>query len=193
MSDENAKKFFADLERIRPNYAGGGRNAGVQEVVTTIPVRKPRRLEFIRTSRDPAMWRETTVFVDEQDRNETYYVPPEMRGELLGATKDVTLVLTATAQRVVMVWPLTLPMDDGRRNHWTESAREGAERAKDRWIRVVPDMSLGAYQIYQAVGAETPDPTWPEMSPNDVLELAFKGRVIDTPDHPIVRRLRSPT
>jgi hypothetical protein len=31
---------------------------------------------------------------------------------------------------------------------------------------------------------------WPETPFNEVLETAFKGRVIDSEDHPIVRRLR---
>jgi hypothetical protein len=190
MPDDKTKKFFIDLEKIRPT--GGGRGAVVQEVLTTIPVRKPRRLEFIRTSPDPAMWQDTTIFVDETDRSAIFYVPPEIRGEMLGATKDVILVPTITAQRVLMLWPLNLPADDGRHNYWTETALEAAELGKTAWIRVGSDMSLGAYRVFRAEDAETLEPEWPKMPLADLLAVAFNGRVIDTPEHPIIRRLRSP-
>lgn len=193
MADDNTKKFFADLKAIRPSYGGSGKTAGVQEVLTVVPVRKPKRLEFIRTSPDPEMWQETTIFVDEDDRNAIYYVPPEMRGAMLGVTKDVMLVPTVTVQRVVTIWPLNLPMDDGRRNDWTETALEAAKLAKTHWIRVGSDMALGAYRIHKAEGAETPEPEWPGKPLPELLEIAFKGRIVDSADHSIIRRLRSPT
>jgi hypothetical protein len=89
----------------------------------------------------------------------------------------------------VFIWPLALPSEGGRRSDWHETAREAAERAKKAWVRLSADMSLGAYRIYQAEGALS-DPTWPEKSLNELLEIAFKDRIIDREDHPVVRRLR---
>ena len=52
-----------------------------------------------------------------------------------------------------------------------------------------PNMNLGAYDIHMAL-AEFPPPEWPEMPFMNVLEIAFKGRVIGSHDHPVIKRLR---
>ena len=61
--------------------------------------------------------------------------------------------------------------------------------ARGRWIRLVPNMSLGAYEIYEASG-EIPEPEWPELSLQEILQIAFKGRYITQDDHPVIRHLR---
>ena len=66
---------------------------------------------------------------------------------------------------------------------------EGAEMAKDKWVRVQANMSLGAYEVWEATG-ELPDPKWPEQSLDELLRIAFKNTKIDTPDHTILRQLR---
>jgi len=61
--------------------------------------------------------------------------------------------------------------------------------AMERWVRVASDMSVGAYQAYEATG-DLPEPEWPEHSFEEIVTIAFKGKIIDSSDHPIVRRLR---
>jgi hypothetical protein len=51
------------------------------------------------------------------------------------------------------------------------------------------DMSLGAYRIYTAEG-QLSDPVWPDKMLAQLLEIAFKDRVIEREDHPVVKRLR---
>jgi len=50
-------------------------------------------------------------------------------------------------------------------------------------------MSLGAYRIYRAEG-ELSDPVWPDRTLSELLEIAFRDRIISTEDHPVIRRLR---
>lgn len=88
-----------------------------------------------------------------------------------------------------MIWPITLQGDAGTTNPWYETAREAAELAKSSWIRMVADMSLGAYRIYKAEGVLS-DPDWPHRSMNELLEVAFRDKVIDSEEHSLVRRLR---
>jgi hypothetical protein len=59
-----------------------------------------------------------------------------------------------------------------------------------QWVKVVPNMSLGAYEFFVA---ENPlsDPEWPpSVTLHDLLKIAFKDRIINGPDHPVVQRLR---
>ena len=87
---------------------------------------------------------------------------------------------------------ISLPDEGGRRNAWAEAAREAAETGKQKWVRMVADMALGAYRIYLAEG-DLPDPLWPAKTLAELLKLAFKGRIVDSIDHPVVRRLRGLT
>jgi hypothetical protein len=50
-------------------------------------------------------------------------------------------------------------------------------------------MGLGGYRIYQAEGALT-EPEWPDRTLNEILEIAFRDRIVDSEHHPVVRRLR---
>ena len=51
------------------------------------------------------------------------------------------------------------------------------------------DTSLGAYRIYKAQG-DLSEPSWPEQSFGDLLEIAFRECTIDSEKHLVVRRLR---
>jgi hypothetical protein len=57
------------------------------------------------------------------------------------------------------------------------------------WVRLAADMSLGAYRIYQAEG-QLSEPLWPEKTLPELLKLGFKDRIIDSAEHPVVKRLR---
>jgi hypothetical protein len=58
------------------------------------------------------------------------------------------------------------------------------------WIRITANMSLGAYEIFEATSKQIPDPQWPELAFQQILRVAFKDRFITALDHPVLRRLR---
>ena len=60
------------------------------------------------------------------------------------------------------------------------------------WVRVAANMSLGAYEVYEASGS-IPDPEWPDVTFRVLLEIAFKGRFIQSLDHPVIHRLQGET
>jgi len=51
-------------------------------------------------------------------------------------------------------------------------------------------MNLGAYEMYVAENEKIPDPTWPELSFDEIIRIAFRDRLIDSPEHPVIKRLR---
>ena len=51
------------------------------------------------------------------------------------------------------------------------------------------NMSLRAYEIFQAEN-NIPDPQWPEQPFSELIRIAFRDRLINTIDHPAVKRLR---
>ena len=50
-------------------------------------------------------------------------------------------------------------------------------------------MGLGAYEFRAAEGI-TDEPKWPEMSMNEILDIAFEGKILDRLDHFVLQQLR---
>jgi hypothetical protein len=167
--------ILADIEKLRitvdPQFFGA------KEILTHIPVHKPGMAEFVRVNPEPAMTFATVIYVDTDNQRQHYIVAPHKYAELAGETKMVTLMLAMSRQGVLFFWPLIFPNDAHSPNARIETAREGAEIAKRAWIRLKSDMTLGGYRIMQAEG-EIDEPNWPVKPINELLELAFKGRVI---------------
>ncbi len=184
---------FDDLERLRigQDFTELGE---VEHIITHVPVRKPNRHEFIRTHNDESYRLTSTLFIDKEDFSAAYLVPPEMREYLMetGDFKPIQLLTTINRRGDISLWPLAIEDPTGRTNHWADTARSAAAEAQDKWLRVVPDMSSGFYRIYAAQG-DLPPPTWPELSFTQILKMAFDGRIIEGPDHPIIRKLRGLT
>ena len=61
--------------------------------------------------------------------------------------------------------------------------------AMERWVRVKANMSLGAYEIFEAASTIA-DPQWPELTFQEFLRIAFRDRLVDRLDHPVIKRLR---
>ena len=57
------------------------------------------------------------------------------------------------------------------------------------WVRLTANMSLGAYEIFEAEG-KIAEPEWPEYSFLDLLRIGFRDRIISSFDHPVLKRLR---
>jgi hypothetical protein len=161
---------------------------GVKKALLTVPVRKPNRQDFIRVRPGEDYCLETAV-LELKDERESYLVDPGLWAELPGEIVPKVLFTTINRQGVLMLWPVRLPGEDGRHDEWNRSALEAAEMAQSRWVRVAANMSLGAYEVFEATGA-LPDPTWPDLSLHEILKIAFKGRYIAELDHPVIRRLR---
>jgi hypothetical protein len=141
---------------------------------------------------DPVMSLEASIYEDKEER-EVYFVPPPFRHLLVGYLAPVMIVVAINRQGTLFLWPIKLNVDEGMGRGggraWNETSMAGAEMGRTSWVQLFADMSLGAYRIRRAEG-ELPDPTWPSYSLNDLLKIGFKDRIIDYPEHPVVRRLR---
>jgi hypothetical protein len=182
-----ALDIFSDLAALRLSQDFDA-SLGVKRALLTVPVRKPAREWFVRTN--PALRIETCVLELKEDR-ETYLVVPALRSELASESTfgPRALFVAMNRQGVLFVWPIRLPGPDGKIDDWNRSALEAASMAETQWIRVASNMPLGAYDVFIA-SADWPEPSWPDLPLSEILRIAFKGRVIDSLDHPVLKRLR---
>jgi hypothetical protein len=178
---------FANLDELRISQDFGA-SLGVKKALLTVPIKKPSKEWFVRTN--PKLRIETCVLELKEDR-EVYLVAPTLWQELASESTFGPRALYAAMNRqnVLFVWPIRLPGTDGKLDDWNRSALEAASMAESKWVRVASNMALGAYDVFEAT-ADWPEPDWPELTLNEILRIAFKGRVIESLDHPTLRRLR---
>lgn len=186
-SGNGTPDLFANLESLRLSQ-DFGQSLGVKKLLTTVPVRKPAKEWFVRTNASLRI--ETCVLELKEDR-EVYLVDsplwPPLAGEATFGPR--ALFVSMNRQGTMFVWPVRLPGPDGKIDDWNRSALEAATTAETSWVRVSANMALGAYDVAVAT-AELAEPDWPDMPLAEILRIAFKGRVIDALDHPVLRRLR---
>jgi hypothetical protein len=182
-------KFFADLEAVRLSPEDMA-DFSAREILTRIPVRRPKRKEFVRCHPDPTRTVAVSLLFDDGD-GEAYFVAPNMRTALADDSKSTLLQLAMTHDGTLIIWPLTIPNDENPRGRsWHESAMIAKELAKRKWIRVFADRSRDGYRVFEAAG-KLPEPEWPkDKTFNELLEIAFADKIIMSEDHPIVRKLR---
>src|SRR5215510_2349239 len=145
--------------RLNPSFL---ETAGVKKLLTTVPARRPSPQHFVRVHSSPD-YRADFALIDLKEDREDYLVRPEVLPELTGEVVYKTLFTAINRQGIVFLWPVKLPAPDDRKTEWPRSAREAAELAMTRWIRMKANMSLGAYEITLAESVIA-EPVWPDLS-----------------------------
>jgi hypothetical protein len=161
---------------------------GVIKELTTCPVRKPNKQEFVRVHPGEKYKLRASILELKQEK-EFYLVMPGVAAALPGETTLVTLRLTVSRQEAVFLWPIPELRLDGRENAWNPSRRAAAAKAETDWVKVVSNMAQGAYDLFVAPGA-LGSPVWPDKSMRDILSIAFgENFIIRDAGHPIIKRL----
>jgi hypothetical protein len=163
--------------------------AGVKPLLTTVPVRKPTKQEYLRVHPHPDYRADPIAIIELEEDGEAYLVTPNTAIDLQNEVRCVTLFTAINRQGVVFLWPVKIGAGSARILEWYRSAREAAEMCMTGWHRVKANMILGAYEMTPA-GGVIPDPEWPTVSFPELLRIAFRDRFIDRLDHPVVRQLR---
>lgn len=174
-----------DAVRLQQNFGGV---AGVKKVVTIVPVRKPSNQAFVRV-RPGEDWRFQAAILQLKEDGECYLVMPQLYAELAQEVRPKMLYTGVTRDGNLFLWPVNLPGEDGRLDAWSQSAHTAAAMAENRWVRLVANRTVGAYDVMEASNLAE-EPSWPDLTFNEIINLAFKDRLIDSLDHPIVKRLR---
>lgn len=161
---------------------------GLRDVITEVPVRKPSREWFVRVKPGPDE-RFQTMVLQLKEEGEIYLVDPDLWGELADELVPMLFVTAINRQGVVFLWPVRMADPTGRMNSWSLSALRAISVAEGQWVRLTADRSLGGYRVSVAT-ADLPKPTWPEVTLDDLIRIAFEHKRIDQMSHPVVKALR---
>lgn len=175
-----------DLEdlRIPATY---GATLGVKKLLTKVPVGKPKKPQFFRTY-DSAAMTFPAVMLEDKEARENYILVPAVAQELATMALPVQLHVAIDRQNNLFLIPVPLPNESGNRNSWHESLNQAVEHSKQHWIRIAANMAVGGYDVFQAEGA-LPEPDWPSYSINELIQVAFRGKIITNLSHPVVQAL----
>jgi len=181
-----ASNSALDLNSLRlpANY---GATLGVKKLLTNVPVRKPRKTQFFRShpSADMAFG---GMLLQQKEKDESYLVMPDVAQQISELVQAVDLFAAIDRQNNVFLIPVPRPGDSGLRNPWHESLFQAVELAKESWIRINANMQIGGYDVCEAqVSLSQPD--WPEHAMHKLIEVAFRGKIIQSLDHPVVQGL----
>lgn len=181
-----AAAVFADMARLREDEAAP--LVSTEEVLVNVAVRRPKSGEFFRVHPSEEMQMTLGVY-DDRDEQAVYYVLPELRPLLGEQVRQALLVTCVNQAGVLFLWPIKLASDGGGSRGWADSAIRAATLGKTKWVRVIGELKNQAYRVFAALG-ELPEPTWPARSLQELLTLAFEGRIVDHPEHAVVRHLQ---
>jgi len=176
----------ADLKSLRlpTNY---GATLGVKKLLTNVLVGKPKKSQFFRTHPSDDMTFPAMI-LENKDSHETYLVAPEVAQVISELVRPVMLHAAIDRQNNVFLIPVPLPGEDGSRNPWHESLAEAVKHAQSKWIRITANINIGGYDVYEAEG-ELPEPEWPAHDIEELVKVAFRGKIIESLDHPIIQSL----
>lgn len=177
--------------RLPPSFE---QNAGVRKVVTTVPVRKPDKQEWIRVHPGDT-YRGNFATIRLKQEGEYYLVAPAMIESLRPELTFITVYTAINKAGVVFLWPAPLVSDDGRGpgDTWHRSGHEAAAAAMKRLTRVTSNKSLGAYEFsFTDNPIPDNDPVWPDLPFEELLRIGFEkvGRYVATYEHPVIKMLR---
>jgi hypothetical protein len=188
MTDETKtppNPFDPEALRMKGAMATG---VGSEKLLLVMNVKKPSKQAFVRVNDDPAL-RILMALLELKEEQEVYAVTPAVAEQVLGEVKFVELRLAVTQQGTPFFWPVPLPPNDRADNTWNLTARTAAERAETAWVRLTANMSAQCYDVHVAQTAAA-DPVWPDKTLQELLKIAFgNGRLIDSLEHPVIRRL----
>jgi hypothetical protein len=181
-----APALNTDLNSLRlpANY---GATLGVKKLLTNVPVGRPKKSSFFRTHESDDMTFPAMILENKESR-ESYVVVPAVAQEISELVRPVMLHTAIDRQNNVSLIPVPMPGEDGTRNPWHESLAQAVEHAKLKWIRITANMHAGGYDVYEAEG-ELPEPEWPAHDIDALVQVAFRGKIINSLDHPVVQSL----
>ena len=191
VNDHPVGDVFDNLEALRLKQDFN--RVKVKRPFTLCPIRKPRPHEWFQVHPDPAFRFEGRLFKHKEGMSEDWYLPVgadvlvELEGRSLVA---VVIFVWVNRKRDCAIWPIQLGDEEGKINSWHESMHEMfTVHAIGQWARI--ESGDGGYKVETAQNEELPPPEWPQHTLAEILRVAFKGgRVVDSLDHPLIKKLR---
>ena len=184
----SAKTAGVDWESMRLPQDFGDQ-LKTRRIAVSVAVQKPDRDSWVYIHPDP-QWRRIMGLLTDKVNRRIYVATRDIQPEIADDIIPKLLVTYGTRSGGFGLWPIRMPDESGRLDTYNESAHAIVNMHAGKWLRVLLDQSEGAYHIIDDPTCTIPCPKWPEGGINGLLDLAFRGRIINSLEHPAVMALR---
>lgn len=160
---------------------------GAKKYQHIVPFRKPSNDIYIRVNPD-LKWRSPASLHKEAETGDFYFISAEVIPLFNGSVAPYTIYSAITRQGDFLLWPIRIEESLTRQNNWISSGHKIAKQAEDKWLKISSNHKTQSYEAYVAQG-EIPEPIWPEEGFEQMLDRAFKDRMVMDTDHPLIRKI----
>jgi hypothetical protein len=124
--------------------------------------------------------------------NEWYLIDPDILPEiqLESQIRLMTLYVCVTMSYTPFVTCIPQADEMGKINSWHTSGHITMEEAKQCWVRRQADKANSCYLVTKAMNAKLPDPKWPTITLNEIIDRAFDKYYISDINDLVLQRLR---
>jgi hypothetical protein len=145
---------------------------------------------YVRTSTNREHHGVLPIFRDKSGDDSLYLVDESVQ-YLLGNRVRNNHCLTVTKQGSPFLWCSPLEQADGEWNSWHSSAYDMKEIAAETWIKVQSNKQIAGFEPHEiAPHLAADEPKFPDnLKWVDIIALAFRRRLIEKENHPIIRRI----
>lgn len=174
-------------KRASTNPEGGASNDG--KVQTKLEVKTPNKKWWYRAHRSAEFQVPVDLLVIEGGRDEgVFLLEPDVEfpDELSQHTVPAILTRCITSDGTEFLF-LAKQTEKSPRS----STRRLVTEAREKWIQSTWNGNSKSYDFRYASQLRR-EPTWPEKTIDELLELGFDGYIIDNPNHEVVNRLLWP-
>lgn len=125
-------------------------------------------------------------FLLQMEGRDPYLIAPKIAEQKKeeDTIRPVMIVRYVTMAGEEGLWPLKLNPPDGKSNNWNTSALNILELAESGWVRMVNAGKHYRHQVSRKTLKEVP-PKFTDRAFKDLIDIAFKDRIVKTLDHEI--------
>lgn len=153
--------------------------------------RPPKGVFFTVLPETRTPWQNRGLYwILQLEGRDPYIVTPavaEQKKDDEDVLRPVLLVRYVTMAGDEGLWPLKINPPDGKSNKWNSSARNIMEIAAGdggRWVRILSMKKHYGHQVSKKTMKDTP-PQFTDRSFEELVTIAFEGRIVDTLDHEV--------
>ena len=170
------------------------KNGRFEETIAQFSVGKPKK-DFFQVFPEPEKGYTRLPMVEGGmggTPREWYVVMPAVLteiGEMVDGSGIKTHTLVPVIDRLgnVRVWPIADCVSEIA-ERWQRSRVKVIAEAKDRWVRIIANMSESRYDLLAAID-QSLKPKWPEETYREILEKALADCFITSTDHPVIQAI----
>ena len=147
---------------------------------------------FSRVNPSPQYKYPAVLVIDNENIEEAYLALPALCPLLGSLAKPKIIRLAVDNAGTTRLIAEPIPGPDGRLNSWHESMIRAIQAAEETWVRIESNPDASQYVVILAKD-DLGTPKWPKQTMDDLVLDCFKDRIIQSEDHPLIRRLEGRT